>query len=217
MTLRRLACLLGVLVFSGALFSVAVATGGDRTASRGDGVHLTIFRASRPGLNVKLWVGRNHIVGYSLSSRVRCKGGSEEQGSGAIAEGANIRIRRSGIFRYTESESYEGGGTYFTGLEGKVHQNTVTGFYRAWEERSGEEGDFPPRCGTLSPRGRPIHFVAHRVSGRSRGISSKTDRPAGPGTRWDLRRCSTQGDSSRSDKPSWLTTPRAMARADCPT
>jgi hypothetical protein len=165
MTPLRLAALLSVLVFSGALFPVAVATAASGTASREDGGHLTIFRASRPGLNVKLWVGKNRIVGYKLSSRVRCQGGSEEQGSGTLAEGANIRIRRSGIFRYRELESDEGSGTYFTGLQGEVRQNTVTGFYRAWEERSGEEGEFFPRCGTLSPRGRPIHFVAQRVSG----------------------------------------------------
>lgn len=180
MTLRRLARLLGVLVFCGALFSVAVPTGGGRTASRRDGVRLTIFRASRPGLNVKLWVGKHRIVGYDLSSRVRCEGGSEEQGSGTSRRGANIRIRRSGIFRYTELESYEDGGSYFTGLEGKVHQSTVRGFYRAWEERSGEEGEFPPKCGTLSPRGRPIHFVAHRVSGPLWRYLLK-DRPAHPG------------------------------------
>ena len=165
MTLRRLTCLLGVLVFCGASLSVAVATGSGETTNRGDGVSLTIFRASRPGLNVKLWVARRSIVGYDLSSRVKCEGGSEEQGSGAIAEGANIRIRQNGIFKYSNFESYEGGGSYFAGLEGKVHRNTVRGFYRAWEERGGEEGEFPPRCGTLSPRGRPIHFVAHRISG----------------------------------------------------
>lgn len=165
MTLRRLASILGVLVSCGALFPVTVATGSGRMASRGDGAPLTIFRASRPGLNVKLWVGGRRIVGYDLSSRVRCEGGSEEQGSGTIAEGAHIRIRQKGIFRYSKWESYEDDGTYFIGLEGKVYRDAVRGFYRAWEERSGEEGEFPPRCGTLSPRGRPIHFVAHRVSG----------------------------------------------------
>jgi hypothetical protein len=165
MTLRRFAGLLGVVVFCGALFFVTVAAGSGKTASRRAGTRLTTFRASRPGLDVKLWVAKGRIVGYDLSSRVKCEGGFEEQGSGSIAEGANIRIRRGGFFKYSEWESYEDAGSYFTGLEGKVHRNSVRGYYRAWEERSGEEGEFPPKCGTLSPRSLPMFFVAHRVSG----------------------------------------------------
>lgn len=132
------------------------------TASAASG--LTVFRANRPGLLVKLWVSGDRIVQTKTASRVRCEGGQVEPGSATIAGWGNFIVKPDGEFRKQIWESYEGAGDYFMALAGRVQANSVTGTYRAWEERMGEE-TFYPRCGTVTPRGEEIRFKAHRVSG----------------------------------------------------
>lgn len=126
----------------------------------------TLFVAKRPGLLIKLWVGPKSILGSTTYSRLRCEGGFSAPGSVDTVEGySNFPLRPGGFFQKRESESYEGAGSYFWALSGRVRPNRIIGSYTAWEELGGEEGDFPPRCGTLFPRGRPRHFVARRVAG----------------------------------------------------
>lgn len=125
---------------------------------------LTIFKAHRPGLTVILWVAPHEIVHTRTSSMVYCGGGSKEQGSITSQGWSGFTVHHNGEFSRQEMESYEGSGSYFTGLSGQVRGNTARGEYRAWESRLGEEG-WLPKCGTLSPRGLPMHFKAHRVHG----------------------------------------------------
>ncbi len=136
----------------------------------------TLFVARRPGLLIKLWVGPNGILGSTTGSKLRCEGGYSAPGSITTVESySNFPLRRGGLFKKSVSESYEGGGSYFWSLTGRVHPNRIVGRYTAWEELGGEEGDFPPRCGTRFPRGRPISFVAHRVAGpawRGKGLAA---------------------------------------------
>lgn len=167
---HRLAASIGVLiVFGSALPPVALASRSGnlgQAADRGDGSPLTIYVARRPGLFVKLWVGPRSIVGIRASSIVRCEDGSKERGSVTSAEGAGFVVHRNGWFRHQELEGYEGSGFYFMALSGRVRRNRVTGEYRAWEERMGEEDEgWLPRCGTLTPQGLSMYFVARRVSG----------------------------------------------------
>lgn len=125
---------------------------------------LTLFVAERPDLHLKLLVGPRRIVETVAGSRVHCEGGSTEQGSITSRPWGSFRIGRHGGFEKSSWEAYEGDGDYFTGFRGRVRRNRIVGYYRAWEERTGEE-EFFPRCGTVSPRGEEMRFVAHRVEG----------------------------------------------------
>lgn len=147
--------------------AIALLAPGDDTAAAAhrDRSRQTEFVAKRPGLLIKLWVGSREILGSVTYSRLKCEGGSEEPGSINYIEGyRHFPLRPGGYFKKRVYESYEGSGSYFWGLSGRVRPNRIVGAYEAWEERSGEE-EFFPRCGTLSPRGLPRHFVAHRVAG----------------------------------------------------
>lgn len=126
---------------------------------------LTTFIAKRPGLLIRIKVRRHQIVFTELGAFVICKRLGPEAGSINLNEWDNeFGVRHFGRFRKSEFESYEGSGFYFWRLEGKVRHNRIVGRYTAWEERLGEE-EWLPRCGTRSPKGLPMRFVAHRVSG----------------------------------------------------
>jgi hypothetical protein len=125
---------------------------------------VTVFVARRPSLEVKLWVDPWGIVFTRTGSLVRCEGGSKDHGSITSQAWTHFPVNRRGEFGRGVEEAYEGSGRYFTALSGRVHANRVSGEYRAWEERLGEE-EFFPRCGTRSFRGEPMRFSAHRVAG----------------------------------------------------
>lgn len=131
---------------------------------------VTTYRTKSPGVSIKLFVQRSRIVVMQTSALLSCAGGFKEPSSISVSE-TRIRIKPSGHFKYRKTEAFEDSGWYFTALAGQVRSNTTKGFYTAWEERDeGEEeefGDdsFGPRCGTRSPRGRAIRFVAYRVTG----------------------------------------------------
>jgi hypothetical protein len=151
-----------------ALGALALPALGDAGAATGAGSRakapLTRFVAHRKGLDVALLVGPHEIVASSTSSLVHCEGGGKERGSVTDRGWKGFRVRRDGEFHKASSEAFEGSGSYFMELRGRVHRNRVIGTYRSWEERLGEE-EFFPRCGTRSPRGEEMRFVAHRVEG----------------------------------------------------
>jgi hypothetical protein len=142
---------------------VAYAGPADHGGPRKEGP-LTLFVAHRENLTVKLRIGPRRIAWTSSGSIVHCEGGRKEFGSISSQGWSAFRVKANGEFQKSLLESYEGSGSYFTALHGWVHRNRVVGYYRAWEERLGEE-TFYPRCGTGSPRGEDMRFIAHRVEG----------------------------------------------------
>ena len=163
----------GVSAFTGASALIACAllfvapASGERpepTRSARAQAPVTVYRASPPGLLVKLWVSGQKIIGSETGSRVKCEGGGSGAGSISSRGWKRFPIAPDGRFERQARESYEGSGDYFLALSGQVRPNRIVGEYRAWEERMGEE-EFFPRCGTVTPRGLDMHFVAHRVDG----------------------------------------------------
>lgn len=133
-------------------------------ASAADG---TLFIAKRPGLLVRIRAEGPFIRSTVVNSRVHCADGTVAGGSSLAASWFDaFRIGRKGQFEKGEWESWESTGTYFWRLSGLVRGNRIVGQYRAWEETlSLDEEGWLPRCGTRSPKGLPMRFVARRVAG----------------------------------------------------
>jgi hypothetical protein len=69
--------------------------------------------------------------------------------------------------RITVEEVEEGNPTpaYFEAMRGRVTADRVVGEIRLWEGPSTVPGKLHARCGTGSPEGEWLKFVAHRIHG----------------------------------------------------
>lgn len=156
MRLRRIALAIGLAL---ALVACAVAPAAAQ-------VGLTTFVAKRPGLLIRIKVLRHQIRFTELGATVVCAGTGPKPGYVDIREWGTFGfgIKRSADFEKQEYEHFGGAEEFFWRLEGEVRGNRIVGEYTAREERF-KAGESLPRCGTRSPKGLPLRFVAHRVSG----------------------------------------------------
>jgi hypothetical protein len=147
---------------------------------------ITTFRGYAPGLKISLSVSEGHIFYLDTHARVSCANGSEHWQ--LIAEGIplhRIGIHRDGRFRYHGFTPEEGpistlitpkelgedieeglsAPPLFEALTGRARPSSVVGRFRAWEGAAVGGHRLHSRCGTRTPEGRWVKFVAHRVSG----------------------------------------------------
>jgi hypothetical protein len=121
----------------------------------------TVYRADRPGFHLKLRISENVVRGYSVRVLSKCSDGRTEITPESLSgSGVAIPIRPGGAFRIREDSPYE---FAFSDLRGRRRGGTITGEYRSWSQSTSEDEGFGPRCGTLTPRGEYIRFVARRV------------------------------------------------------
>jgi hypothetical protein len=124
---------------------------------------LVVYAAKRPGLNVRLAVRGSRIVSMAAGASLRCADGSRSGGYEVSATRLAVPVGPDGRFRIGESESTEGAGSESFRLLGRIGPDRIVGTYSAWEEEDHLPGT--PRCGTRTPRGLPVAFAAHRISG----------------------------------------------------
>lgn len=147
------------------LIGLAVAAGPASARHKSHGP-VTTYVVKRKDLRIAIAVSGRRILATETGSVVHCGGGGVEYGSITSQGWNDFPVKRSGRFKKATMEGYEDDGDYFTELSGTVHRNRIVGSYRAWEERiGGEEEGWLPRCGTKTPKGEPLSFVARRVSG----------------------------------------------------
>lgn len=152
-----------VLLISSIALALAAGPASARHKSHGP---VTTYAVKRKGLTIAIAVSGRRILATETGSVVHCGGGSVEYGSITSQGWRRFPVGRSGHFKKATMEGYEDDGDYFLELSGTVHRNRIVGAYRAWEERlGGEEEGWLPRCGTKTPKGEPLAFVARRVSG----------------------------------------------------
>ena len=163
-----------------ALAGLALAAGPASAGHRAHGRETT-FVVKRKDLGIAIVVRGRRIVATETGSVVHCGDGRREYGSITSQGWRRFPVSRSGRFKKSSMEGYEDDGDYFFELSGTVHRNRIVGHYRAWEERiGGEEEGWLPRCGTKSPRGEPIRFVARRAGGPPGATGSPSARLRDP-------------------------------------
>lgn len=147
-----------------ALLACAVALVPAPAASEQAG--LTTFVAKRAGLKIRLEIRRQQIRLTEMGASLVCEGNGTAAGDDGIRLWGTFGfgIKRSGHFQKQEYEHFGAAAEYFWRLEGVVRGNRIVGTYTAREERF-RDGEALPPCGTRSPLGLPLRFVAHRVSG----------------------------------------------------
>jgi hypothetical protein len=121
----------------------------------------TVYRADRPGFHLKVRIAGNVVRAYSVRVLTKCADGRTEiSDEGLYGSGVAIPIRPGGFFRLREHSPFD---YAFFDLRGRRSGGSITGEYRSWSQSVSEDEGFGPRCGTLTPRGRYVHFVARRV------------------------------------------------------
>jgi hypothetical protein len=121
----------------------------------------TVYRADRPGFHLKVRIAGNVVRAYSVRVLSRCSDGRTEiTDEGLYGSGVAIPIRPGGFFRLREHSRYD---YAFSDLRGRLRRGTITGEYRSWGQSVSEDEGFGPRCGTLTPRGQYVRFVARHV------------------------------------------------------
>lgn len=133
------------------LVSTASATTSGFNQLRGP---VTVYELKQPGFKLEFSVDRRGHAKYSAWPLEKCRGGGHH--TWRRGSGPRRMIDPNGQFR--EEKRWNANGVLFLRLAGRVRANRIVGEYRGFE--SG-----PERCGTWTPHGETIHFVARRVSG----------------------------------------------------
>jgi hypothetical protein len=146
---------------------------------------FTIFRGHSDGLKVYLDLVEER-VSFDAHARLSCANGSEHRQL-LVEGGIGGRVDSGGRFHHTEHVPAEAGeqppstdrvtvedveesivyGTpaLFMEIKGRVLSNSVVGRIRFWEGPQRTPGSLHAKCGTGSPQGRWVRFVARRVKG----------------------------------------------------
>jgi hypothetical protein len=170
-------------VFAACLFSSVSAE--SSPASKGV---RTNFRALVPGkLQLRMSIEGGKLLSFFIRGRVSCESGRHhwwlflEGGPGP----GQWNISREGRFHWREffpgeapvrdrpsleqieEEAEEGIGSpaEFQAMAGRVYANKVVGRYRFWENPQLEGKRQHTKCGTGSPEGEWVPFVARRIKG----------------------------------------------------
>jgi hypothetical protein len=164
--------------------SPSAASGGPR-----GGPPSTVFLAERPDLEVEVGIVGGDVFEVRNHGEVVCDNGTHHRqlfSEGIADPGHRVRIGGKGRFSYhlflpaegpavlrpaarriTVEEVEEDNPTpaYFEAMRGRVTGNRVIGEIRLWEGPSTVPGKRHARCGTGSPEGEWLKFVAHRIHG----------------------------------------------------
>jgi hypothetical protein len=165
------------LVFAASLSPSGLATGAAGSSqtlpAESTPEAFTVFLSRETPLVVELSLTTHDLFSILTRGTVVCSDGSTQ--SQLFAEGIpNPRhrtvIHSNGTYKYRVSLP-----AYFEAMRGRVHANRIVGRLRFWETSRDRDGE-RRKCGTKSPTGAWVRFIAHRVKGppfsRSRRSSS---------------------------------------------
>jgi hypothetical protein len=109
------------------------------------------YKMRRAALSATFVVREGRVIYYAFEPLMRC---DEGHGSyiGFDADTTGPNYQRNGRFVEKSDEGPSGEDA----LVGRIHQDEIVGTFRRWY--AGE--DLSYRCGTGSPRGNKMHFVA---------------------------------------------------------
>jgi hypothetical protein len=125
---------------------------GQGTAEAGSGAQ--VYRAERAAISVTLKKEGRYLSRVRIEALFRCTDGRRARGGFAITGGRGIRITSGGRFNMSRGNAHE-----LRVLKGRVEDDAIRGYFRAFQDSSPERG-FEPRCGTGVPNSQPIHFTA---------------------------------------------------------
>lgn len=118
----------------------------------GSGTH--VYRAERAAISVILRREGRYLKGVRIEALFRCTDGRTATAGFAILGGTGVPITLGGRFNMSRHNAHE-----LRVLKGRVEGDVIRGYFRAFQDGSPERG-FEPRCGTVVPNSKPIHFTA---------------------------------------------------------
>lgn len=135
---------------------------------------FTVFLSRKASLVVELSLTSHDLFSILTRGTVVCSDGSAH--SQLFAEGIpdphrRTVIRRNGTYEYRVFLP-----AYFEAMRGRVYANRIVGWLRFWETSRDRDGE-QRKCGTKSPTGAWVKFIAHRVKGPPPFAGSRRSSP----------------------------------------
>jgi len=117
-----------------------------------------VFGGERKAIAVRVVVHGQRVARIEVTAVARCSDGMTRHDDFENPRGTGLYIDRHGRFGYRNA-SPQG----FGSVSGRVMTQRAVGSFRGWFEVHGSSGMPTVRCGTASPRGESVRFIAKRL------------------------------------------------------
>ena len=112
------------------------------------------FHAERPAISVSLIREGRYLKSIRVEARARCTDGRRGRVFYGVTGSGAIELTKNSRFNKTRMNAHE-----HRVFKGRVDGDVIRGAFRGFSDGPAENG-FEPRCGTGTPTGRLIYFVA---------------------------------------------------------